>query len=556
VFFVTYKVDFCIRKYIHEKSMKNVKLFMALYISVMMISCSNDDTSTPETIITVKNFAVTIDENPAKDQKLGKIEAITDYGELIYSLKAETPKGALAIHNKTGKLTVKDPALFDYETRTEITATVTVKNRNHTKEAKVVISINDVNDAKITVKDFAATIDENPTKDQELGTIEATTDQGELSYTLNTQTPKDALTIDTKTGILTVKDSALFDYETRTEITATVTVKNGDLSKEAKVVVTLNNVIENMVFADLNFKKALLEHTPIIDTDNDKEISEDEVKTVIKINVHNKNISSLSGIEYFTMLTDLTCTNNKITTLDLSKNTKLITLYCYMNQLTTINLSENTKLTQLWCYDNQLSTLDVSKNTKLTWLLCHHNNLSQLDLSKNTKLSRLELSKNQLTTLDLRENTQLTNLTCNNNQLATLDLRRNIALEYLSCSNNQLSTLDVSKNTDLEHLSCENNKITTLNLEKNKSLEILSCENNQLTTIDVSKNTKLRKLWFNNNQFASLNMKNGNNATFSFVDITNNSSLTCIEVDNPNATYLSTWQKDATASYAGDCSTP
>ena len=72
-----------------------------------------------------------------------------------------------------------------------------------------------------------------------------------------------------------------------------------------------------------------------------------------------ENIYSLKGIEYFSELTELYCSGNQLTTLDVSKNTKLEKLDCWGNQLTTLDLSKNTKLEFLWC-DTNLEVIGYS----------------------------------------------------------------------------------------------------------------------------------------------------------------------------------------------------
>ncbi|WP_109097543.1 leucine-rich repeat domain-containing protein [Aquimarina sp. AU58] len=315
--------------------------------------------------------------------------------------------------------------------------------------------------------------------------------------------------------------------------------KTGELNNEEKITVDLTNATETIksiiIFTDANLKKALLAHTPIIDTNSDGEISENEAKNVKELFLNRKNIYDLSEIKYFTALTKLECNNNQLTTLDISKNTALDRLSCIQNQLTTLDISKNTKLRSLNCIQNQLTTLDISKNIALKWLTCGYNQLTALDISKNT---------------------ELTHLACNYNQITTLDISKNMLLKWLVCSYNQLSTLDTSKNTELEFLNCPYNQLTTLDTSKNRALEFLNCQNNKLNTLDICKNIVLTRLECDNNQLHSLNMKNGNNAAFTGVSLKNNPSLTCITVDNPTGSYVNKWQKDATTSYTNDCSTP
>ena len=55
------------------------------------------------------------------------------------------------------------------------------------------------------------------------------------------------------------------------------------------------------------------------DIDKDGVLTKKEAAVVEQIDVKGKNISSLAGIEFFTNLTKLDCSNNKLTTLSLAK---------------------------------------------------------------------------------------------------------------------------------------------------------------------------------------------------------------------------------------------
>ncbi|KGN91819.1 hypothetical protein HQ43_07010 [Porphyromonas canoris] len=69
----------------------------------------------------------------------------------------------------------------------------------------------------------------------------------------------------------------------------------------------------------------------------------------------------------------LTSNSNKLTSLDVSKNTALVDLGCYGNELTSLDVSKNTALKGLFCGANLFTSLDVSKNTKLDALACDYN---------------------------------------------------------------------------------------------------------------------------------------------------------------------------------------
>ncbi len=90
-----------------------------------------------------------------------------------------------------------------------------------------------------------------------------------------------------------------------------------------------NIVIDATNFPDENFRNYLLEQ----DYGKDGFISENEIKRITTIYVENCDICNLKGIEFFTDLTYLNCSRNKLTSLDVSDNSKLNVIYCYKNNI-------------------------------------------------------------------------------------------------------------------------------------------------------------------------------------------------------------------------------
>ncbi len=178
------------------------------------------------------------------------------------------------------------------------------------------------------------------------------------------------------------------------------------------------------------------------------------IENVRSLDVSEKNLSDLSGIEYFVNLRSLDCQKNQLASLDVSNLTKLTDLTCNDNQLASLDVSSLTELSILYCQYNQLTTLDVSQNTALWNLNCSNNQLSELNVSKNPKLQTLSCANNQLTALDIEKNTSLSTLYCNNNQLAELSVSKNTELKKLYCYANRMSELDVKNNLKLKALYC------------------------------------------------------------------------------------------------------
>ncbi|MGK0446656.1 MAG: Leucine-rich repeat (LRR) protein [Polaribacter sp.] len=135
---------------------------------------------------------------------------------------------------------------------------------------------------------------------------------------------------------------------------------------------------------------------------NDDKVTTANINTITNLDISNKAISDIRGIEDFTALIDLNVSTNTIATVDVSKNLVLDKLILNNNNLSTIDVSQNTNLKQLWVRQNNLTFLDVSKNTNLEWLISSVNAIQNLDLSLNTALSFIEIHTNDLHTLNLK----------------------------------------------------------------------------------------------------------------------------------------------------------
>ena len=202
---------------------------------------------------------------------------------------------------------------------------------------------------------------------------------------------------------------------------------------------TTGITIDATNFPDENFRNWLLDAANISGYGQDAVLTDEEIADIKKIDVDEKGIKTLKGIEHFTALEVLFCNKNNLSALDLSQNTKLIALQCDHN--------------------SDIAELDVSKNTELEVLYCGFLSLTSIDLSKNTKLTVIGVSGDKLTSLDVSMLPELDCIMCSNNQLTSLDVSKNPKLTQLLCDENQLTTLDLSNNPILWRLHCQKNLI-------------------------------------------------------------------------------------------------
>ena len=194
---------------------------------------------------------------------------------------------------------------------------------------------------------------------------------------------------------------------------------------------------------DNNFEQHLIN----LGFDNilDDSVLTSNISNIGGINLSNKSISDLAGIEDFTSLIELYCGDNQLTSLDVSNNTALINLDCEYNQLTSLDLSTNTALTTLHCNTNQLTSLDLSNNLALAGLRCDDNQLTSLYVSVTTALTYLNCESNYIECLDISTNTALTDLNCSNNLLEQLTTKNGNWINNLSVNalNNNLTCVEV-----------------------------------------------------------------------------------------------------------------
>ncbi|NMH89390.1 T9SS type A sorting domain-containing protein [Flavivirga algicola] len=249
------------------------------------------------------------------------------------------------------------------------------------------------------------------------------------------------------------------------------------------------------------------------------------IQDVTSLNVSYQNISDLTGIAGFTNLETLICSNNDLTTLNVSALTNLKSLLCGLNQLTDLDVQSNNALEVLDCSSNQLTQLilqqgNTANNPLLRRLTCSNNRLSNLDVSQNNALTFLAVSENQLS--------------------GELNVGSNTNLESLFCTSNQIDLLNLTSNTLLKTIDVSNNLITSLDLS---SINTVACPNPQSDPPTVCQGTA--SINVSNNRLTSLNIGNGFNGLISTFNSEDNQDLYCIQIDNGFTPPLPmAWTKD------------
>ena len=129
------------------------------------------------------------------------------------------------------------------------------------------------------------------------------------------------------------------------------------------------------------------------------------------MNCTNKDIKSMEGIELFTELKELICSENHFQSIDLSHNHKLVRFTAADVPLRSLDVSHNPELKMIEVSHSNISNLDLSHNPKLDYLYCIFSpRIKELDLSQNPMLQTLYIRGTNIQILDLRKNLDIRNI--------------------------------------------------------------------------------------------------------------------------------------------------
>ncbi|WP_294590808.1 hypothetical protein [uncultured Phocaeicola sp.] len=277
------------------------------------------------------------------------------------------------------------------------------------------------------------------------------------------------------------------------------------------------------------------------------------MQQITHMDLSNAGLTSLDGINNFTGLTYLDCSENSLSDVDLSQLTNLQTLIAENSEIESLNVDNLSELKVLRCRYNKLKELNVGQFSQLEELDCSGNSLTRLDAENLISLTSLKYSYNQgINTLDVGKLINLKTLECDGNGITDLDVTALTGLETLRCSyndlselnvgtlsslkvlafsgNHRISTVDLSNLTYLEELDLSDTGLETidvscfpnlrylycddmqsfngLNVSKNTELRGLSCANSGITSLDLSQNEKLEYLYCQSNKLQVLDLRN------------------------------------------------
>jgi hypothetical protein len=278
------------------------------------------------------------------------------------------------------------------------------------------------------------------------------------------------------------------------------------------IVVSLQSATaQNINFTDINFKNALLDLPinfnsngtifPMIDANNDDEITQAEAQLVQKLNLSYAELNDLSGLQYFTNLKSFESlffngTSFTYPTLINLENLTLSNAVTGQSNLVNLNLSSNINLKTVSCFTSA-ATINVNNLSQLTNLTLS-GNFTSLNVNDAEDLLFLNVQA-PLNTLNLSNNTKLINISLSGTTFTSLNLSTCLNLEIIEISNGEMQTLNLGNIEHVRYLFVPNNKLTSLNANNLFNLDIVNCQNNLLTNLFIENGTIEQEVDFSGN---------------------------------------------------------
>jgi hypothetical protein len=194
----------------------------------LTINVSNADPTAPVDADLVANK---VEEGAANGTRVGITAVATDRnGSAVTFSLTDNADGRFTIDSITGVVTVADGTLLDFETADSHTITVqTSDGAGGTSTANLTIKVSNADPTAPVDTDVAANkVEEGATYGTTLGITAVATDPNGPAVTFSlTDNADGRFTIDSVTGVVTVADGTLLDFETADKHTITVQASDG-----------------------------------------------------------------------------------------------------------------------------------------------------------------------------------------------------------------------------------------------------------------------------------------------------------------------------------------
>lgn len=231
--------------------MRTLKILTITSIFTLLFYSCDKNESAPQ--IVDQEFS--IEENSAFGTLVGTIIASdADEGQVIsFEIVDGNEEHVFAIEASSGSLSVRNEFKLDYESITQFTLKVVVSDNHKSDplESSTIITVDvlDVNESAPVINNQSFDLDENPESGLAIGTLQATDEEShqQLTYSMTPRGENGFVSIEPATGVISVLDPEMFDYESRESFWIEVVVQDDhedSMSDTAIITININDALE------------------------------------------------------------------------------------------------------------------------------------------------------------------------------------------------------------------------------------------------------------------------------------------------------------------------
>ena len=214
---------------------------------------------------------------------------------------------------------------------------------------------------------------------------------------------------------------------------------------------------------DDNFEQALISLG--YDDVLDDYVLTENISNIEYLDVNGYGIYDLTGIEDFLMLTNLNCSTNFISSIDVSDLIFLEQLTFTFNPISFLNISNTQVHIEIDFFDlySQISSLELIANdiedgyiniqdividnididgSSFEQVILNNNDLNSLSLS-DCQIQNLVYSNNNISYIELSENNQITNLNTNNNNVDSIKISNCYSLQSINIQEDNIKSIEL-----------------------------------------------------------------------------------------------------------------
>ncbi|WP_075341553.1 leucine-rich repeat domain-containing protein [Tenacibaculum agarivorans] len=301
---------------------------------------------------------------------------------------------------------------------------------------------------------------------------------------------------------------------------------------------------------DPQFEASLSAYDDIL---GDGQVPTDRIEVITVLDIEDKGISNITGIEDFTALVELYASENSFSTIDVSANTALEIL----------DISDNTNLTSFISTGNSIESYDFRSNAALEELVIVSSEAKYINIKNGnnytiasgkisiygnddlcvavddlsyalgnwTDVSSTDVYSENYCRYTAIPDANFENVLSSyddmtgDGQVPTIRIETVKGLEidgesiadltgvedfrdlvYMNCKGNLLKGINLTNNLKLEAFKGDENEFTTIDFSENELLNFIDLDNNDLESLDLSANTLLEKIDLESNELTSLDL--------------------------------------------------